>query len=371
METARDDDLEAQIDVEAFRASFPVLSRAVYLNAGTNGPVPAASVAAMADRASLEAREGGAGAGSRHALRELMDDARGRLARVFGADHEEIALTDSTTGGVNTILYAFPLRRGDEVITTDEEHPGVLAPLAAARRRVGIEIRVVPFDDIANAAGPHTRLVVCSHVSWMTGAVAPVEQLAQLEVPVLLDGAQGIGAVSVDVRELGCDFYAGSGQKWLCGPDGTGVLYVARQWLDDLALPWPSYGSLGDPGRPMELVAAEGARRFDLGIVPGSLCAGLIASLDTLEHVGWQAIYSRGRSMARLARERLSARVESVRGGHSTLVSWRTSNSAGVVNRLRAAGIVVRDIPGEGLVRGSFGAWTSEEDIDRLVEAVG
>ena len=71
-----------------------------------------------------------------------------------------------------------------------------------------------------------TRLVACSHVSWMSGRLAPAE-LARLDVPVVLDGAQGVGAVPVDVRELGCDAYAGAGQKWLCGPDGLGMLYVA------------------------------------------------------------------------------------------------------------------------------------------------
>ena len=87
-------------------------------------------------------------------------------------------------------------------------------------------MRDVPLARVADAVGPRTRAVVCSQVSWVSGAVAPPE-LADVEVPVVLDGAQGVGAIPVDVQALGCDVYAGSGQKWLCGPDASGMLYVS------------------------------------------------------------------------------------------------------------------------------------------------
>ena len=97
------------------------------------------------------------------------------------------------------VIGGLELAAGDEIVTSDEEHPGLLGALAAARELHGVEVREVPFAELANAVGPRTRLVACSHVGWVSGSLAPVE-LAELDVPVLLDGAQGVGAVAVDVQ---------------------------------------------------------------------------------------------------------------------------------------------------------------------------
>ena len=122
------------------------------------------------------------------------------------------------------------LREGDEILTSDQEHPGLLAPLGLARRRNGVSVRLVPFDRLAEHVGPgKTRLIACSHVSWVSGQVVDARSLAATGVPVLLDGAQGLGAVPVDVSALGCQFYAASGQKWLCGPEGSGCLFVSSE----------------------------------------------------------------------------------------------------------------------------------------------
>ena len=121
------------------------------------------------------------------------------------------------------VIGGLQLNRGDEILTSDEEHPGLLGALSAARELHGVDVREVPFAELAEAVGTSTRLVACSHVGWVSGSLAPPE-LGRLDIPVLLDGAQGVGAVPVDVHALGCDAYAGAGQKWLCGPDGTGML---------------------------------------------------------------------------------------------------------------------------------------------------
>ena len=121
----------------------------------------------------------------------------------------DVALTTCTSEGIAQTIGGLGARsHGDEILTSDEEHPGLLGALAAARELRGVAIREVPLPSIAEAVGPRTRLIACSHVGWVSGLLAPAE-LAEVDVPVLLDGAQGVGAVEVDVRALGCDAYAG------------------------------------------------------------------------------------------------------------------------------------------------------------------
>jgi L-cysteine/cystine lyase len=355
------------VDPTALRSEFPVLDRTAYLNAGTCGPIPRRAVEAAAAAAREEAELGRSGEQHRERLLDGFERLRAGYARWLGASPGDLALTGSTTDGVNSVLSGLDLRPGDEVLTTDEEHPGVLAPLASARVRRGIEVRVVPFGEVAGAVGPGTRLVACSHISWVSGRVVDAAALAAAGVPVLLDGAQALGAVPLDVASLGCDFYAASGQKWLCGPDGTGCLWVRPGRLGELAVPWPSYISLADAERALELDLHPDARRLDLGGLSGSACAWALASLELLDAAGREAVTARGPELAAQLAGLLAERGrEPARRGRSTLVAWRSPDPEEEVARLAAAAVVVRQLPGRGLVRASVGAWSSQEDLERL-----
>ncbi|GAC1325979.1 MAG: hypothetical protein NVSMB25_25000 [Thermoleophilaceae bacterium] len=358
------------MDMDSFRREFPVLGHVAYLNAGTDGPVPSRGAAAARERLELELERGRGGAAHFELLKDTASALRSRIATLIGCSAAEVALTRSTTDGVATALSACPLGPGDEVLTSDEEHPGLLAPLEAARRRRGFSVRVVPFEALAEETAPRTKLVACSHVSWIGGQVADTAALATGGAAVLLDGAQGLGAVPVDVRALGCDFYAAAGQKWLCGPDGSGSLYVRGDLAAELDPPWPGYGSLADPQRPSELLVHDDARRFDLGVAPGPATAWAVAAFDVLAEAGWDRVHERARTQAeRLAALLAERGFEIAPRGPSTLVSWRARDPEGDVARLAASGLVVRMLPGRGLVRASVGAWSSDSDIERLVAA--
>jgi selenocysteine lyase/cysteine desulfurase len=358
-------------DPTAFRTQFPVLERVSYLNAGTEGPLPGSVVDAVRQRIELEAFAGRAGRPYFDSLMGLAADLRAGYARVLGADSTEIALTGSTTDGVNTVISGLDLRAGEEILTSDEEHPGLLAPLGRARARHGVTIKAVPFAELPGAITSSTRLIACSHVSWVSGRIMDVSALVDSGVPVLLDAAQAIGAIPVDLHALGCDFYAASGQKWLCGPEGSGCLYVRPDRLDDLLVPWPGYASLADPHRPLEFEPAESASRFDHGFPAGMRSAWALASLGVLEAAGWSWVHERAASLAASLADRLAERGLTVGPrGRSTLVSWLADDPEAEVARLAAAGIVVRSIPAFGLVRASVGAWSSEAELDELVRQV-
>ena len=358
-------------DPASFRAQFPVLERLSFLNAGTEGPVPRVAAEAVHLRLDLETDGGRGGRQYFEATIGLRDRARAAYSAVLGCDASEVALTGSTTDGVNTVIAGLDLRPGDEIVTSDQEHPGLLAPLARARHRHGVTIRVVPFAEVAGAVSGSTRLVACSHVSWVGGEVADVPALVATGVPVLLDAAQALGAVPVDVHALGCDYYAASGQKWLCGPEGSGCLFVRPDRLDGLLVPWPGYASLADAQHALESDWAQGTGRLDHGFPVGMRNAWALASLGVFEAAGWEWVHSRAADLAAGLAERLSERGLEVRArGRSTLVSWKTDEAEAEVARLAGEGVIVRSIPAFGLVRASVGAWTSEDELERLVELV-
>jgi selenocysteine lyase/cysteine desulfurase len=359
----------AAADPTAFRTQFPVFDRLSYMNAGTEGPIPRQAVEAVNQRITYEAEHGRCGRPYFDVLMDLADRLRAGYAAILGCEAENVALTGSTTDGVNTVISGLDLRPGDEVLTSDEEHPGLLAPLGRARRRQGISVRIAPFAQIAEEVSSSTRLVACSHVSWVGGKVVDAAALRATGVPFLLDGAQGIGAVPVDVARLGCDYYAASGQKWLCGPEGSGSLFVRPDRLEELLVPWPGYGSLADPAQALEFEMAPGVRRLDHGFPIAMRSAWALASLAVLGEVGWEWIYERAASLAASLASQLRERgLDVQRRGRSTLVSWKTDDAAAEVEHLAAEQFVVRSIPSLELVRASVGAWSTEEEIERLAE---
>jgi L-cysteine/cystine lyase len=353
----------------SFRQEFPVLQRYAYLNAGTEGPVPQAAEDAVRARVHADLLEGRVGKAYFGELMSLATRARAGYAAVLGADPSEVALTGSTTAGVNTVLGGLRFSPGEEVITSDQEHPGVLVPLRRLRERHGVSIRVVPFAELPGEVGAGTRMVVCSHVSWVGGEVMDVAALRATGVPVLLDGAQALGAIPLDVHELGIDFYAGSGQKWMCGPEGSGALYVRPDRLEELEPPYPSYATVADHDDPLGSELAEGTSRLDDGFPTAIRSTWALASMGVLASAGWSWVHERAATGAEQLAELLRGRGHRVAArGRSTLVAWQADDADAEVARLFAEGLIVRSIPAAGLVRASIGAWTSEEEIHRLAE---
>jgi L-cysteine/cystine lyase len=355
-----------------FRAQFPVLAGRRYFNAGTEGPVPQAAADAVAERIEADLVSGRIGSDYFEVVLGLAAEARAGYARVLGAPVETVALTESTTSGINSVLGGLRFGAGDEILTSDQEHPGLLAPLRRLVARDGVTVRVGRFGELAASVGPATRLIACSHVSWVGGEVADVAALVATGLPVLLDAAQALGAIPLDVVDLGVDFYAGSGQKWLCGPEGSGALYVRADRLDDLEPPWPGYATLADHGDPLGSGLAETAARLDTGFPAALRSAWAIASLGVLEAAGWDWVHGRAAFMAgELADGLIEQGLEVAVRGPSTLVSWAPRGDLDAeVSRLRERGILIRSIPSHGLLRASCGAWTSEEDVLALLDAV-
>lgn len=345
---------------EAARDLFPVLERVAYLNAGTFGPLAQPTLDAMQAELRADGERGRLGGEYFERVLGLREQLRARLATLVGVDATQVTLTGSTTDGCNIVAAGLGLGPGDEIVTTSEEHPGLVLPLHATG--ASVVVAAPDADALVAAVTPRTRLLALSHVLWTTGRVLPVHELKERTgLPILVDGAQAVGAIPVDARDL--DFYTVSGQKWLCGPDATGALVVANP--DALRIAHPSYFAQTSFSPDGSFVARDGAARFDPSWLSAASLVGLLAALD----VPPDGAFERAAMQAARCRELLRDRVELV-DGDATLVSFRVADPPALVARLATEHIAVREIPGTGLVRVSCGWWTSDGDLERLRVAI-
>ncbi|MEX2646797.1 MAG: aminotransferase class V-fold PLP-dependent enzyme [Gaiellaceae bacterium] len=344
------------------RDAYPVLERYAYLNAGSAGPLARVTVEAIERGRRRDLEEGRGGLRYFEEMLAVRERVRAALAAEIGVPAAHLALTSSTTAGCNIVLAGLELGPEDEILTTDAEHFGLLGALHAS----GARVRVAPPDKLLTGVTPRTRLIAVSHVLWTTGRVVPLRELKEeTGLPLLVDGAQSVGAIPVDAS--GCDWYTISAQKWLCGPDPTGALYVAD--AEGLRVALPTYFAQAGYEPDGAFEPKEGAARFDSGWIDPPSLAGLEAALSV--HPEWR--FERAATMAARCRELLAERYDVVtEPGQATLVSfrWPEGDPADAARRAYERDVIIRDIPKTGLLRVSCGYWTSEEDLERLLEAL-
>jgi L-cysteine/cystine lyase len=345
------------------RADFPVLERYAYLNAGTNGPLARATVEGMVGEARRELQEGRSGTAYIERVVELREQARRGFADVLATDPAHVALTESTSRGSAIVLAGLGLTPDDEVVTTDQEHFGLMGPVHASGARV--VLTEGNEEALLAAVTPRTKLIATSHILWTTGRRLDLQHVRRESgVPVLADGAQSAGAIPVELGEI--DFYTVSAQKWLCAPDPTGALYVREP--ERLRVASPGYFGLTSYEPTGAYVPKEGAARFDAGWMGTPTLVGLVAALAAHP----ESRYEAAAANAARCRELLAEHVDVVTPpGHSTLVSFRPAEDpTELVARLHERDVIVRELPGRNLVRVSCGWWTNDGDLQRLVDAL-
>jgi L-cysteine/cystine lyase len=355
---------------EEARAQFPVFQRYAYLNAGTNGPLARATIDAITEWNERDLEQGRGGKEYFEAVVALRERAREALAGLLEVDSENVALVSSTTNACNLVLAGLGLTEDDEIVTTDVEHFGLIGPVLASPAQVRVaKVRNASPEEtpglLLEQVTERTKLIAFSHVSWVTGNSMLPHELARLtDVQLLVDGAQTAGAIRTGAAEL--DYYTVSAQKWPCGPDSTGALYVRDP--DRLRVALPTYMSQSAYDLEESFTPKPGAHRFDsVWWSPGTL-AGLVAALEGAPD--WR--YDRLAEMVARCRQRLlEAGYEPVTApGQAGLISFPVEGDAAeAAARLYGAGVVVRDLPGTGWLRLSCGWWTSEEDVERLLAA--
>jgi cysteine desulfurase/selenocysteine lyase len=392
-------------DVAARRADFPALRQRidgrplVYLDNAATTQKPRAVLAAMRRhdlRDNANVRRGV------HTLAEratvAYEGARERVRRFLGAaDPGEIVFTRGTTEAINLVAASYGRTRlgaGDEILVTEMEHHANIVPWQMLCRATGTVLRVAPVDDrgvlerdaFAALLGPRTRLVALAHVSNALGTLNPVAELVALAhaagAVVVVDGAQAVAHVPVDVTALGCDFYAFSGHK-LYGPTGIGILYGRAALLADMP-PWQGGGDM------VRSVAWEETRyeapphRFEAGTPPITAAVGLAAAIEYLVSCDRAAVAAHeadvlayaAAELARIPGLRLIGTAPAKLAGHAFVVDGVHAHDVATV--LDAAGVAVRAghhcaqpihrrFGVAASVRASFGVYNTRADVDRLI----
>ena len=375
--------------VEELRAQLPAVARTGYFNVGTNGPLPLAAHEALVSAAETELAEGRIVPGVYEGNRLRNARVRAAIAGMFGADPLEIGLTHSTGEGLNTALFGLNWRRDDEILTTNLEHPALFAPLGLLAHRFGVVVR---YADIGTGGGdvvgaleamitPRTRVIALSHVMWSTGAVIPLAEVSAMAhrrgIMVVADAAQAAGQIPVDLHAAGVDAYAMAGQKWLCGPEGTGVLYVRAERLADIRPTNIRYAQVDPSGYVMP---AAGANRYEIGEFYGpAVLAQEAAVLFLRDTVGLDWLYDRVAMLGQHCWEALD-RVDGVtvitpRNAMAGLICFETEGVTpqDLAARLYERNITIRYVaypPGPTVARVACGWWNTEEEIDNLAAAV-
>jgi L-cysteine/cystine lyase len=366
------------LDLDALRRQLPVLRQTAYLNTGTAGPWPTPVVEAIGVALAREAELGRASPRGLPDFPPTLRATRERLANWVGAEPDELAVTGSTTIGVNIVVSGLEWRPGDQVMTSSIEHRGVLVPLQRLAARRGVQVHVAEVGTgeretaltaIRAELSERTRLVALSHVSFSTGACLPIAEIARaahaVGALVLIDGAQAVGAMPVDVDALDVDYYALPGQKWLCGPEGTGGLFVRRARQPELAATFVGTRS-----------AQPGAAGYEYSTLFRPGVHGLLAALDWLEGVGRHTIFDRVAQLADSCDVQLrgidGVEVITPADARAGLVCFRVSevDVDACVAQLSADGLTVRSVADTNSLRVSCGFFNTQAEIDRLVAAV-
>jgi selenocysteine lyase/cysteine desulfurase len=361
-------------------ADFLFLPGLVYLQTGSLGPTPKPvmdrTIAAWRE---LELNPVAYGYGPQE---KAMDAVRAQAASLLGCKTDELVLTKCTTNGINSIAQGLTLAPGDRILTTDQEHPGGRVAWDYVARRFGavIDIVVIPpgendaqviIDRFAKQITPRTRVLSFSHVLTSTGLRMPVAELSALarsrSCLAVIDGAQTVGGIAVNVKQLGCHAYATSGHKWLLAPKGTGLLYLSDE--------------LGKTIDPIAEESGRAAYSSSSGVtnIPGVL--GLGAAIDYHHAIGTAAIEAHNLMLAKRVYDGLqqlpALRVLSPPPGPlaSPLVSYALPDAipAGdLYPRLAARNVIVKVVPATWFNghRISTHLFNSEQDVDALLNAL-
>lgn len=378
------------------RQNFPTLANKAYFNYGGQGTMPKASLEAIYQAHEYLQSVGPFSGEVNGWLNREEARTRQTIAQALGATSDTLTLTENVTMGCNIALWGLDWQAGDHLLLSDCEHQGVIAAVQELQHRFGIEVSTCPLQAtlnggdpvavVANHLRPNTRLVVLSHILWNTGQVLPLAEIVALcrehrgrsqPVQVLVDAAQSVGMLPLNLSELGADFYAFTGHKWWCGPAGVGGLYIrpeARESLRPTFIGWRGVVK-DESGYPIGYL--PDGRQFEVATSDYPLYGALRAAISLHDQWGTASDrYQQIRALSGNLWQKLAAlpSVVCLRTAppESGLVSFQVPGRSHdqLVKFLETRGFLLRVLLDPNCVRACVHYFTLEEEIDRLVNTV-
>jgi L-cysteine/cystine lyase len=386
----------APTPLERHRQQFPALANKAYFNFGGQGTLPQASLDAIQKAYEYIQLHGPFSAGANAWVIEEANRTREAIASELGVPVEAIALTEDVTVGCNIPMWGIDWQAGDHMLLTDCEHPGVVAIAQEIARRFQVKISTCPLRDTLNQGNPtaviaqhlqpRTRLVILSHLLWNTGQVLPLKDIvdachsysqASHVIRVLVDAAQSVGSLPLNLTELGVDFYAFTGHKWWCGPEGLGGLYVRPDAIESINPTFIGWRGIVPSATGIPSWRPD-AQRFEVATSAYPLYAGLRAAIAT--HQEWGTSQERYEQICQGSQylwQRLSQlefvsclRTSPPQAGLVSFVLTKGGSPQQLVQFLEQRGFMLRTIYDPKCIRACVHYFTQREEIDRLVEAI-
>ncbi|MDR9415924.1 MAG: cysteine desulfurase [Gracilimonas sp.] len=396
------------IDWEIIRNQFPVLQREVnghklvYLDNGASSQMPQRVIDRINDYHSNEHANVHRGI---HTLSQEATDAyelaRKRMHKFLNARHqEEIIYTTGTTDSINLVAQSYGrknFQEGDEILVSAMEHHANIVPWQMIAEQTGAKLKVIPMndkgelllDEFHELLSKKTKMVAVVHVSNTLGTINPVEEIIEashaMDIPVLIDGAQAVPHMKVDVQELDVDFYTFSAHK-MCGPTGFGILYGKRELLNEMP-PYRGGGDMIDKVTFEKTTWNDLPHKFEAGTPPISAGVGFAEAIAFMDEIGMDNVANREKSLLDYATDKLSMieglKILGTAANKASVISFLLKDihptDAGTI--LDQKGIAVRtghhctqpimdrfNIP--GTARASISFYNSKDDIDRLADGI-
>jgi len=387
--------------IEDHRRQFPALDGKSYFNYGAHGTLPRPAIDAIVESWEYMQKWGPFSSEANDWIQQEVTKTIACLGTQLGATPETIALTENVTTGCNIVLWGLNWHEGDHILISDCENPGIVAVIQEVARRFRLHVSTFKVDvsateasatdasenstteSIARGLRSNTRLVVISHVLWNTGQVLPLTKIAELcranrvdqhRTLLLVDGAQSVGVLPLNLADSGADFYAFTSHKWLCGPEGVGGLFVAPESLEFVQPTFVGWRGVKIDETDGSFSWQPGARRFHVSTSAYALFAGLRRAVSI--HDGFAPIekrYSQILELSRYAWERLQqSQIECLQKSppEAGLVTIRSNNNPPhkVVRYLETQNCYTRFMYDPECVRLSLHYFTTRNEVDRLVE---
>ena len=324
-----------KMTLESLRDELPITKKVSYFQVGSHGPPPDSVLATVAEEMARQAHNYGIpSVGAEQGAKEKK--AREGVASFIGAKPGEVALTPNTTQAMRQVSQAMHWSEGDEFMATSLEHVSTVSMGTALEKDVGVTFTVVEADQgdaefletLKSTLSERTKLLCISHIASPDGRLLPVAEAAELAhergVPVVVDTAQSLGQFPVDVPALNCDFMAGSGHKWLLGPMGVGILWVASDQLPSFKPnPVPEREPWSEPDAAIEPITAS--HMAEKGSHNTAMVIGMGRAIEIMDEIGTDTIAAHTGRLSAILREAASDMA-----GVNILTPTEPGRSAGI-----------------------------------------